>query len=634
MATIEDAFRRRGFPAAHVQASTDISRAEGTASPAPVTIEITISEGARTMVGSVSLAGNAAVAESQLRPIMKLQPGAPFFAPQLGADRDALAQLYANLGYQTASIEAAANYSADRTRVDPVFTVREGPRIFVDHVLILGNVRTRTARSSGRSADQARRPAEHSAVNEANRASPRSGCSGGPGSTSSGTARKPARPARHRRGSAATTVGYGGGFEVQQIVSTCRRVRRRRTARVRAARVRSRSGGGTCSARTARSTFFTRASPNSAAEGRCGRAFGFTEYRVIGTFREPRAVRHRAPTRRSPPPSSSIRTSFNFDEQELHRRAVPAASPAGQRQRQLSDPENEDVRRALRLDAHASDRPPVPACVALVILGSIIARLARATCSTRDMASISAGTRKSPGARIGSEVGLAKTFFTAQTFHPVPREAASCSRANARVGRRRPAFRASIDPLGHRRSRPPAERTVLCRRRHDVRGFALDTVGVRHTPAQPEDTIDQNGFPKGGNAVVIMNAELRAPLRGGLGRRRLRRHRERVRARCRHRPGGAPNSGGLRPALQVARRPASIRPRVQASPRGYQSRTAGPARAPDGLPHQPGAGVLRRCRMPGAGGRGCRVQVPGAACGVRWCCVAGAGCRARRACWR
>jgi outer membrane protein insertion porin family len=43
-----------------------------------------------------------------------------------------------------------------------------------------------------------------------------------------------------------------------------------------------------------------------------------------------------------------------------------------------------------------------------------------------------------------------------------------------------------------------------------VRGFALDQLG---TPA----TIDKDGFPIGGNALVIFNAELRVPVAGGLG---------------------------------------------------------------------------------------------------------------------
>jgi outer membrane translocation and assembly module TamA len=50
-----------------------------------------------------------------------------------------------------------------------------------------------------------------------------------------------------------------------------------------------------------------------------------------------------------------------------------------------------------------------------------------------------------------------------------------------------------------------------------VRGFALDQLGVRHTPPLPNDTIDSSGFPLGGNGLVIFNGELRLPLRGGLG---------------------------------------------------------------------------------------------------------------------
>jgi outer membrane protein insertion porin family len=43
-----------------------------------------------------------------------------------------------------------------------------------------------------------------------------------------------------------------------------------------------------------------------------------------------------------------------------------------------------------------------------------------------------------------------------------------------------------------------------------VRGFALDALG---TP----QTIGQNGFPIGGNGLVIFNLELRAPVRGAIG---------------------------------------------------------------------------------------------------------------------
>ena len=51
-----------------------------------------------------------------------------------------------------------------------------------------------------------------------------------------------------------------------------------------------------------------------------------------------------------------------------------------------------------------------------------------------------------------------------------------------------------------------------------VRGFALDQLGVRHTPPDPvHDTIDSNGFPLGGNGLLVLNAELRAPVAHGFG---------------------------------------------------------------------------------------------------------------------
>ena len=55
-----------------------------------------------------------------------------------------------------------------------------------------------------------------------------------------------------------------------------------------------------------------------------------------------------------------------------------------------------------------------------------------------------------------------------------------------------------------------------------VRGFALDQLG---TPA----TKDQNGFPTGGNALLILNAELRVPVRR-LQVVGIRRQRQRLRA--------------------------------------------------------------------------------------------------------
>ena len=97
--------------------------------------------------------------EATLRPAIGLQTGQPYNDAQLASDADALQQQYANLGYQNATVDVSPGFNADFTRADPVFTVHEGPRLFVDHVLIVGNVRTSTVDDRARAAVQAGRSA-------------------------------------------------------------------------------------------------------------------------------------------------------------------------------------------------------------------------------------------------------------------------------------------------------------------------------------------------------------------------------------------------------------------------------------------------------------------------------------------
>jgi outer membrane protein assembly factor BamA len=109
---------------------------------------------------------------------------------------------------------------------------------------------------------------------------------------------------------------------------------------------------------------------------------------------------------------------------------------------------------------------------------------------------------------LGSEVGFAKSFFRAQTFHLLPGSNGIVLAGNASLG---VAAEFALDtPI------PEPER-FFAGGDTTVRGFALDTLGVRHQPSAPTvDTIDENGFPIGGNATVIFNGELRVPVRGGL----------------------------------------------------------------------------------------------------------------------
>ena len=134
--------------------------------------------------------------------------------------------------------------------------------------------------------------------------------------------------------------------------------------------------------------------------------------------------------------------------------------------------------------------------------------------------------------RIGSEVGFMKSFFTVQTFHVLPHTNRIVFAGNARLGIATgfPRDVAQTDAQGqpkldehqqpiveHDVKELPASERFFAGGDTTVRGFALDRIGVRHSPSQPGDTIDQDGFPLGGNALVIFNAELRMPVWRGLG---------------------------------------------------------------------------------------------------------------------
>ena len=142
--TIEDFYRRQGFAGVVVQADEEPAPHEAAAAEVPVTVRIEITENVRTVVNSVRVEGNPAVPEAALRSAMGLQPGRPFFLTQMALDRDVIQQQYANLGFQSATVDSNPGLSADRARADVVFTVHEGPRLLIDHVLIVGNVRTKT----------------------------------------------------------------------------------------------------------------------------------------------------------------------------------------------------------------------------------------------------------------------------------------------------------------------------------------------------------------------------------------------------------------------------------------------------------------------------------------------------------
>ena len=181
-------------------------------------VRAVISEGPRTIVDAVSFAGNQAVAEAALRARLGLRPGAPYVPGQLAVDRDAIQLAYQDLGYESATVDAQPAFSQNDTHVAVSFVIREGPQVFVDHVLIVGNVRTSTSTIERELQVKAGDPFSLAAINESQRRL-----------AALGLFRR-ARITELRHGDETTrdllvtveeapptTIGYGGGVEVGRV---------------------------------------------------------------------------------------------------------------------------------------------------------------------------------------------------------------------------------------------------------------------------------------------------------------------------------------------------------------------------------------------------------------------------------
>ena len=142
------------------------------------------------------------------------------------------------------------------------------------------------------------------------------------------------------------------------------------------------------------------------------------------------------------------------------------------------------------------------------------------TCSIRTAARFLSAEGTLAARSLGGQVGFSKTYLQGYWFRQLPGRRPIVFATRGAIGL---ADGFERDVQGRRGGTPaaipipgpagdtcviedlPASERFFAGGDTTIRGFALDTVG---TPA----TISANGFPRGGNAVVILNAELRVPV--------------------------------------------------------------------------------------------------------------------------
>ena len=529
-AAVRTAYEERGYRGVEVEVRPELEAAPPVAGVEPAVVParllVAIAEGPATIVRAVTFEGVTAFTEAELAAAIEVRPGDPFHAPRARAAAAALLLGYLNEGYEAAQVDVEPRFDESGETADVAFRVREGPQVFVDHVLIVGNRQISASTIRRELALRAGQPLGRDEIDETRRRL-----------TALGIFRRIelrefSHGAADRRDvvvvveeAPATSVGYGGGMEASQ--------------RLRAAA----SGVAAEQLEFAPRGFFeigrrnlwgknrsidlyTRVSlwPRGGGDGEVSRTdLAFNEYRFLVNFREPRAFGQSGDVLVSGFAEQVIRPSFDLISRGVNtelRRAIGTTMTA-------RVGHTYGVNRIANEQLQSADRPLVDRLFPEVRLSTLSAGLIRDT--RTDPLEPTGGTLlavdvEASSSWLGSAVGFGKTVLQGYLYRRLPGEAVFA--AGGRLGLARsftstflkastlvlndqglPVLR-EVAELTFIHTLPASER-FFAGGDSTVRGFALDRLG-------DESTIGANGFPTGGNAMIVLNSELRMPVFGPL----------------------------------------------------------------------------------------------------------------------
>ena len=516
VAAIVGHYRQRGFVSAVVTPGANQVIGERATGLGVVGLKIEIDEGVQTHISRVEFAGNAAETTASLESAISIAPGQTLYPLRVAGDRDAVLAAYLNRGYASATVESEIEFSADRTRADVRFRMEEGPQIILDHIIIVGNTRTSVETIRRELALTPGAPLGAADLVESQRRL-----------SALGIFRRVqitelVHPVHNQHDvlvsveeAPATSIGYGGGLEVGQRL---RRATERPVQAVERIELAPRGffevGRRNLWGKNRTVDLFTRISlrPRNDPEDPGGSNFGFNEFRVVGTFREPRLFGSRSDLVVNGFVEQSIRSSFNLNNRgvlaETRFALAPRLSVSGRytyNQNRLFDE---------RFDPE--DEPLIDRVFPEISLSSFSASVFRDT--RDDPFDPREGTfleidGELAGRSIGSQVGFAKALLQGFVYRRVSGAERVVLATGGRLGLAAGFPRDVVLPDRAPDGTPiettvrdvPASVRFFAGGDTTVRGYALDRLG-------DEATIDPTGFPKGGQALLVLNAELRFPV--------------------------------------------------------------------------------------------------------------------------
>jgi len=522
VAALRNAYLVRGYALAKVEAFESVAPPGASGGDdGRIDLAVRVTEGPQTSVRAVVFEGAKAVPEDAVRAVVQLASGRPFSESEVAADRDRIDLEYRNRGYDQVAVRSEVTRAENDTRADVRYQIEEGPQAIVDRVIIVGNSRTKSETIERELLVKPGQPLGYSDLIESR---VRLGALGLFRRVSIEQLPHSSEPRRdifvRVEEADPTVIGVGGGIEGAFYVrsdTTGDAVERFEFAPRGFFQVGRRNLFG----KNRSVNLFTRVSLRSRdvvlsssgvalSKGR----YGFNEYRVVGSFNEPRAFGSNADLLVTTILEQASRSSFNFLRRE-------ARAEAGVRLTRLYSVTGRYSLQSTRIfDVTDPDQLPLidrlfPQVRLSTFAGSIIRD------SRDDVLDTAKGTlvvmESDVAARaIGSEVGYIKSFFQGRTFYRLPSSRRTVVAMAARLGVAHgfPRAVARVDaegepvrddagmPIVAKVQDLPASERFFAGGDTTVRGFALDRLG-------DESTISDSGFPTGGNGLIVLNGELR-----------------------------------------------------------------------------------------------------------------------------
>ena len=526
VSAIQELYRQRGFAAVSVRSAineTDPPKGtlESSAGSGFVRAAIVIAEGPRSELGEIKLSGASAIPVDELRPLIKLTTGDPYFEPRVVEARDAVTLDYLNRGYASAKVDVVLRPNQDRTKVDIDFVVQEGPQSIVDHILIVGNAHTKPEVILRELQFQPGQPIGLQDQFESRRRLSALGLfrrvqvtvlTHGSGNEHDVLVTVEEAPA--------TTIGYGGGIEGFTIAKTGDDGQAEDTFEVAPRGFfditrRNLFGANRSVSLYTRASLRSNDSPDDPTQD--GQGIGFNEYRFVGTYLQPQWFGGNALSV-SGVVERGVRTTYNFKRRGVNvdvvRRLNAAYRVSGRYS--LSSTSTFDERLS------DEDQATIDRLFPQVRLSGFSGAIAR---DTRDdlLDPTRGGFLSAEGSlaarALGGQVGFMKTYMQGFTFHRLPGKKPVVFASRVAIGLA-DGFEREVQPVdadGNPIPGPPivvddlpSSERFFAGGDTTIRGFALDRVGA-------PNTISPNGFPTGGNAVLLLNGELRFPVWRSVG---------------------------------------------------------------------------------------------------------------------